>query len=70
MVTETRKHTCEVCGRTGTDIHEYPTYNRYSGDTTAYQCDDIDSCLDRYYAQQIKAGLMKSSKQVKEVSQC
>ena len=40
--------TCEVCGHTGTDVHEYPTYSHSLGrDTTQYQCDDIDACLER-----------------------
>ena len=39
--------TCQVCGFTGEDIHEYPTYRYDDGDTTELQCDDYESCLDR-----------------------
>ncbi|MDD4873352.1 MAG: hypothetical protein PHE15_00015 [Dehalococcoidales bacterium] len=43
--------TCEVCGHRGSDVHEYPTYSNVLGrDTTEYQCDDIDACLNRKYA--------------------
>ena len=43
--------TCEVCGHTGSDVHEYPTYSNVLGrDTTEYQCDDINACLNRKYA--------------------
>jgi len=49
MVTKTDNvHTCLVCGHTGTDVHEYPTYSKVLGrDTTEYQCDDIEDCLVR-----------------------
>ena len=50
MNNNTPQKTCEVCGHTGTDVHEYPTYSRVLGrDTTEYQCDNIDTCLDRKY---------------------
>ena len=53
MVTLTKPdniHTCSVCGRTGIDVHEYPTYDKALGrDSTAWQCDDIETCLDRKY---------------------
>lgn len=50
MTTEVKLRVCEVCGRIETGIHEYPTYSRVLGrDTTEYQCDDIDACLNRKY---------------------
>jgi hypothetical protein len=43
--------TCNVCGHTGSDVHEYPTYDAVLGrDTTEMQCRDITACLNRKYA--------------------
>ena len=38
--------TCEICGHTGEDVHEYPTY-KCGHDITSYQCDDIAACLSK-----------------------
>ena len=46
-----RVETCEVCGKRGTDVHEFPTYDAVLGrDTTEMQCKDITACLNRKYA--------------------
>jgi ASC-1-like (ASCH) protein len=46
-----QQNTCEVCGHQGVDVHEYPTYSAVlNRDTSEYQCDDIDACLNRKYA--------------------
>jgi len=52
MVTQTKEHTCEICGHTGLDVHEYPYLDRNSKeDSTRYECKDYEACLDRigYY---------------------
>lgn len=47
----TRVETCNVCGKRGTDVHEFPTYDAVLGrDTTEMQCKDITACLNRKYA--------------------
>jgi len=38
--------TCDVCGHTGPDVHEWPTYKE-GGAHTEYQCDDYAACLTR-----------------------
>lgn len=38
--------TCEVCGHTGTNVHEWPTY-KDGRDKTEYQCNDYEACLSR-----------------------
>jgi len=48
-----RVKTCEVCGMTSRNIHEYPTYSKVLGrDTTEYQCDEINECLGRKYKEE------------------
>ena len=38
---------CELCGHTGTDVHEQPRYDAVNReDTTMYLCDDAGACLD------------------------
>lgn len=50
-MTATTIRTCEVCGHEGTDVHFYPTYSKeLDRDTLELQCEDITSCLKRYYA--------------------
>jgi hypothetical protein len=40
--------TCSVCGHTGSDVHELPTYDRaLSRDSTGYFCDDRKMCEKR-----------------------
>lgn len=43
---------CEVCGHTGPDVHEWPTY-KDGRDKTEYQCDDYEACLNRKYNQSV-----------------
>ena len=39
---------CEVCGHMGGDVQEHPFYDKVLGrDSTRYECDDIEACLDR-----------------------
>ncbi len=40
------EHTCDECGHTGSDVHEWPTY-KDGHDKTAYQCDQVEGCLTR-----------------------
>lgn len=43
-------YTCAVCGHSGLDVHDYPFYDRtLQRDSSQYQCDDINACLDRRY---------------------
>lgn len=44
--------TCNVCGCTGPEVHEWPTY-KDGRDRTEYQCDDYKACLNRKHNQRV-----------------
>ncbi len=66
-----KQHTCYFCGHVGTDVipAEYYDKDLCRDVFDGWACKDIEACLDRQYAEQIKAGTMKS-REIKSEAIC